>query len=164
MDILPLRRLASVDLDAAGESRFRGGGESVASAIVASPGVACGRAAFDSANAKKMAARGDPVVLIRRDTSTEDVAGFAGILTAVGGRTAHAAVVARELGKVCLVGCRALTVDETRRRAELAGHTIEAGDWISLDGGSGEIFVGRREIVVERPERELAELASWKAS
>jgi len=102
-----LARVSDIDLDRVGAARFNHPAEPIATAISASPGVASGRVAFDSAYAKQLAAAGEPVILVRPDTSTEDVAGFAvstGILTAIGGRTAHAAVVARQLGKVCLVG------------------------------------------------------------
>lgn len=160
-----LERVAQIDLDRARRIRFASAAPAVATAISASPGVASGRAAFDSGRAKALAAREEPVILVRHDTSTDDIAGFAvaaGILTAVGGRTAHAAVVARQLGKVCLVGCRDLIVHEDRRCAEIGGHTIDEGDWLSLDGDSGEISLGRREIVAEVPEAELAEIDAWR--
>jgi len=102
---------------------------------------------------------------VRHDTATEDVAGFAvatGILTAVGGRTAHAAVVARQLGKVCLVGCRALRIHDSGREGEIAGQRIVEGDWLSLDGDTGEVSLGRRDIVTVVPEAELAEIESWR--
>jgi pyruvate,orthophosphate dikinase len=103
------------------------------------------------------------VILVRPDPSTEDVAGFAvaaGILTSVGGRTAHAAVVARQLGKVCLVGCHALAIDETRREATLGDHRLAEGDWLSLDGDAAIVTLGRRPIVSEPP-AELAEVSTW---
>ena len=159
-----LGRVAEVDLAAARASHFTESAEPAAKAAVASPGVACGRACFTTERAKETAARGEPAILIRRDTSTEDVAGFAvadGILTAVGGRTAHAAVVARQMGKVCLVGCRALAVDERRGEASLDGRTIGEGDWIALDGASGEISLGRRAIVAEET-RETAIIRRWR--
>ena len=107
---------------------------------------------------KVLAAQGEPVVLVRPEVSTDDIAGFAsaaGILTAIGGRTAHAAVVARQMGKTCLVGCRMLRVDAGLREARLGDKVIVEGDWISLDGATGEIFLGRREIISERPGAEL---------
>jgi pyruvate, orthophosphate dikinase len=159
-----LDRVATVDLERARLSRFVDAATPVATALSAAPGVACGRAAFDSARAKILAAEG-PVILIRPDTSTEDIAGFAaavGILTAVGGRTAHAAVVARQLGKVCLVGCRSLMLRDGERSAEIAGNAVHEGDWIALDGDKGEITLGRREIVTELPKVELAEIERWR--
>jgi pyruvate,orthophosphate dikinase len=126
--------------------------------------VTSGRAAFTAERAKAFAAAGEPVILVRHDTATEDVGGFAvasGILTATGGRTAHAAVVARQLGRVCLVGCAALRI--LPDGAELAGKHFAEGDWLSLDGESGGIMLGKRDIISELPAEEMAALASWRA-
>jgi len=165
-----LARLAGVDLSALAVSRFADEAAPAASAISAAPGVASGRVVFDSQRARDCAQewgrQGEPVILVRPDTSTEDVAGFAvaaGILTTVGGRTAHAAVVARQLGKVCLVGCRALAVDEARREATLGGARLGEGDWLSLDGDAGTVALGRRAIV-SRPPPELVEIARWRGT
>jgi pyruvate, orthophosphate dikinase len=131
----------------------------------AAAGVAVGRAAFNSSAAQRLAADGNPVILVRPDTSTADVAGFsasAGILTTVGGRTAHAALVARHMGKPCVVGCAALRVDKENCQARLADAKIAEGDWVSIDGGSGEVFLGQRKIVTERPDVELHEIDSWR--
>jgi len=160
-----LARVAEIDLDHARATRFAEKAPAVAKAVPASPGVATGRIAFDAVRAKALAAGGDQVILVRYDTSTEDVAGFAvavGILTATGGRTAHAAVVARQLGKVCLVGCRELKIHANGNAGEIGGRKIEEGDWISLDGETGEVTVGRRDVVAELPEAELAEVAAWR--
>ncbi len=159
-----LARLATIDLAALAESHFADEATPAAHAISAAPGVASGRVAFDSVRAGELAKDGLPVILVRPDTSTEDVAGFAvadGVLTTVGGRTAHAAVVARQLGKVCLVGCRALAIDEARGEATVAGTRLREGDWLSLDGDSGSVTLGRR-IIVSRPPKELAEVESWR--
>jgi pyruvate,orthophosphate dikinase len=161
-----LRRLADINLAATSVVRFAGAAEPIAAAIPASIGVACGRIALDSARAKLLSDLGDPVILVRRETSTEDVAGFevaGGILTAVGGRTAHAAVVARQLGKVCLVGCTDLVIADDGRGATIGGQAVGEGDWLSLDGESGEIYLGKRDIVREPPQAELAAIAAWKA-
>lgn len=158
-------RAQEIDLDHIGITRFADKAPAIARAISASPGVATGRIAFDTARAKELAAGKVPVILVRRDTSTEDVAGFAvasGILTASGGRTAHAAVVARQLGKVCLVGCRELKIHANGSGAEIGGQKIEEGDWISLDGETGEVTLGRRDIVVQMPQAELAEIDAWR--
>jgi pyruvate,orthophosphate dikinase len=147
-----LRRLNGVDLDGL-------------VGIAAAGGVAVGRAAFDSASAERLAAGGEPVILMRPDTATADVAGFAvsaGIVTVIGGRTAHAALVARQMAKPCIVGCADLSVDEARRTARLGKTPINEGDWLSIDGGSGAIFLGRGNIVVERPEAELAQIKRWR--
>jgi pyruvate,orthophosphate dikinase len=161
-----LKRVAEVDLDHAGVSRFTGEAEPAATAIPASSGVVSGQAVFDAASASAMAAEGRPAILVRRDISTADIAGLAaaeGVLTAIGGRTAHAAVVARQLGKACLVGCAALTVAEDGS-ARLGEHPLKPGDWLSLDGQTGEVFLGKREVVVERPEAELAEIERWRST
>ena len=147
-------------------ARFAGApAKAIATATPASIGVATGHIAFDSRRAAALAARGDPVILVRPETSTEDILGLnvaAGILTASGGRTAHAAVVARQLGKVCLVGCSALAIDAQRQSASIAGQTVGEGDWLSLDGESGEIYLGKRDILREQPHAELAEIEAWK--
>ena len=95
---------------------------------------------------------------MRPDTTTTDVGGFAiaaGIVTAVGGRTAHAALVARQMGKPCIVGCTELSVDAAGHCARLAGVAIQEGDWLSIDGEAGTIYLGRCEVIAERPEAEL---------
>jgi pyruvate,orthophosphate dikinase len=159
-----LQRLEGVDLARAGIATLRGKLTPLATAVSASPGVASGRIALDSGTAERMTEAGDPVILVRREPSTDDVAGFnaaAGILTMVGGRTSHAAVVARQLGKACLVGCNSLEIDENNRCIRLAGRELREGDWLSIGGESGEISYGRAEVVFERPEAELAELKRW---
>jgi len=167
--ILPaeaLRRIESLDLGALAETRLVGDGAAIATGTGASGGVAVGRAAFSTEAAERLAAGGEPVILLRPDTSTADVAGFAaaaGIVTAAGARTAHAALVARQLGKPCVVGCAALTIDETARRARCGEAELAEGDFVSIDGDGGGIYLGRRDIVVSRPEAELAEVARWRA-
>jgi len=103
---------------------------------------------------------------MRPDTSTADVAGFAvaaGIVTSVGARTAHAALVARQMGKPCIVGCGDLTIDAAAGRAQLKGKTISEGDWITIEGDSGGLYLGRMDTAMTRPEAELAEIESWRA-
>ncbi len=161
-----LLRLDGVDLDTLAGRKLIGVGEPAAHGTGASAGVAVGRATFDSDSAARLAAGGDPVILVRPDTSTADVGGFAtsqGIVTAVGGRTAHAALVARQMGKPCIVGCAELAVDVPGRKAKLAGVAVEEGDWLSIDGAAGTIYLGRGEVVADRPEAELAEVARWRA-
>lgn len=160
-----LARFAAIDLKCASITRFAGDAASIASAVAAAPGVASGRAAFDSARAKEIAADGVPVVLVTHDITTENIDGMAvadGLLTAVGARTAHAAVVARQMGKVCLVGCDGLKVDTPRRRAAIGEISLNEGDWLSLDGNTGTVSLGRREIISEPPAAELAEIDSWR--
>ena len=162
-----LRRLDGIELDALSRQRLLDTHDPVARGVGASSGVACGRAAFDSAAAEQLTGCGDPVILVRPDTNTGDVAGFAvsaGIVTAVGGRTAHAALVARQMGKPCVVGCDRTVVDIARRRAQFATAAVAEGEWISIDGDSGDVYLGRREVVTERPEDELAEVERWRQS
>jgi pyruvate,orthophosphate dikinase len=139
--------------------------EAAGHGIGAAEGVAVGRAAFDSGSAERLAASGEPIILVRPETSTADVAGFAladGIVTAIGGRTAHAALVARQMGKPCVVGCTGLSIDAVRHNARLSGTAIGEGDWLSIDGGSGAIYLGRGQVAVERPEAELAQIRRWR--
>jgi pyruvate, orthophosphate dikinase len=165
-----LHRLAGLDPETLVRTRLEAPGEPLARGIGASPGVAAGRAAFDSASAARLAAAGDPVILVRPDTSTADVAGFAaaaGIVTAQGGRTAHAALVARQMGKPCVTGCKALTVDPQAGAARCDGGTtgrgtIDEGEWITMDGDNGAVYLGRAVVVRERPAAELAELERWR--
>jgi pyruvate,orthophosphate dikinase len=160
-----LHRLHGVDFDRLARQRLTDVHEPAARGTPASAGIAVGRIAFDSATAERMSAGGDPVILVRPDTSTADVAGFAvavGILTAVGGRTAHAALVARQMAKPCIVGCAALSMDAASHGARLAGTAIHEGDWLSIDGETGAIYLGRCNVVADRPEAELAELERWR--
>jgi pyruvate,orthophosphate dikinase len=159
-----LARLDGIALDKAGHQSLADVAEAAAHGTAASAGIAVGRVAFDSQSAEQMAA-GGPVILVRHDTSTADVAGFAivaGIVTAVGGRTAHAALVARQMGKPCVVGCVALEIDPAGRGAKLAGAPLKQGDWLSIDGETGAVYRGRGKIAVARPEAELAEIARWQ--
>jgi len=161
-----LSRLDGLDLRALVNKRLVIAEQPVGQGICASSGVAVGRAAFDSESASRFAGGGEPVILVRPDTTTADVAGFAtaaGIVTAIGGRTAHAALVARQMGKPCIVGCTALSIDLRARVAEFAGAAIREGDWLSIDGEAGAIYLGRGEVVAERPEAELAEIERWRA-
>jgi pyruvate,orthophosphate dikinase len=161
-----LQRIDEIDLDAVTDTALAVTGDPLITGIGASGGIAVGRAAFDPESARRLADAGEPAILLRPDTSTADVAGFAvagGIVTMVGARTAHAALVARQLGKPCIVGCTGMTIDAAADRADLAGTTISGGDWISIDGDSGRIYQGQREIRVTRPEAELAQIAQWRA-
>ena len=115
----------------------------VASALPASPGAACGKIVFTAEDAKEWAARGEKVCLVRLETSPEDIEGMVasqGILTVRGGMTSHAAVVARGMGTCCVSGCGAIKMDEENKQFELAGRTYVEGDWISLDGSTGNIY------------------------
>jgi len=117
----------------------------VAKALAASPGAACGKAVFTAEDAKEWAERGEKVVLVRLETSPEDIEGMKaaqGILTVRGGMTSHAAVVARGMGTCCVSGCSAINMDEANKKFELAGKTYYEGDEISIDGSTGNIYDG----------------------
>ena len=115
----------------------------VGTALPASPGAACGKIVFTADDAKDWAARGEKVVLVRLETSPEDIEGMQvsqGILTVRGGMTSHAAVVARGMGTCCVSGCGAIKMDEANKQFELAGRVYHEGDWLSLDGSTGNIY------------------------
>jgi pyruvate,orthophosphate dikinase len=117
----------------------------LAKGLNAGPGAATGKIVFHAADAEKAAKKGEKVILVRRETSPDDVGGMhasAGILTATGGMTSHAAVVARQLGKCCIAGCGTLDIDEKARTIKVAGKTLKEGDYISLDGFTGEVIEG----------------------
>ena len=117
----------------------------VAKALGASPGAACGKIVFTAEDAKEWAARGEKVVLVRLETSPEDIEGMKaaqGILTVRGGMTSHAAVVARGMGTCCVSGCGDITMDEANKKFTLAGKEYHEGDSISLDGSTGNIYDG----------------------
>jgi pyruvate,orthophosphate dikinase len=119
--------------------------KTVAKGIGASPGAASGQAVFDSARAAEMAAQGKQVILVRRETNPDDLPGMIaaqGILTSRGGKTSHAAVVARGMGKTCVCGADALDVDVREGRFTVGEHTVREGDVISIDGDSGNIYLG----------------------
>jgi pyruvate,orthophosphate dikinase len=139
----------------------------LANAQVASIGVACGAIALDSAAAKRMVEAGQPVILVRQETSTSDIDGLAvaeGVVTATGGRTSHAAVVARQLSKVCLVSCPGLIVDMVGRTVQIGDRHLVEGEFLSIDGNNGAVYPGRLTVVTERPRRELAVIESWRAA
>ena len=117
----------------------------VATGLPASPGAASGRAVFDPDAAEQRAAGGEQVILVREETTPEDFHGIVAaraVLTARGGRTSHAAVVARGMGKCAVVGCRDIHVDAEHRRFTVDGTDVSEGDWITLDGATGRVFVG----------------------
>ena len=120
--------------------------EVLASGLPASPGAAAGKAVFTADEAETLAADGEDAILVRLETSPEDIGGMhaaRGILTARGGQTSHAAVVARGMGKCCVAGCGAISIDYQNDLFTVNGTTVKAGDWISLDGSTGELMLGR---------------------
>ena len=117
----------------------------VGKGLAASPGAACGRVVFTAEEAKEWHERGEKVILVRLETSPEDIEGMQvsqGILTVRGGMTSHAAVVARGMGTCCVSGCSAIVMDEENKQFQLAGKTFHEGDWLSLDGSTGKIYDG----------------------
>jgi len=132
--------------------------------INAVPGAACGKVVFNAADAETLAAQGEPVILVRKETSPEDVGGMQaakGILTQTGGKTSHAAVVARGWGKCCIVGCDALKIDYQARQLSVNGTIIRQGDFLTLDGSTGVVYRGRLELEVPKPPKEFFTLMSW---
>ena len=137
----------------------------LASGINAVPGAAVGKAVFTAEDAEHWAAKGEKVILVRRETSPEDVGGMyvaQGILTATGGKTSHAAVVARGWGKCCIVGARENrhrggSQDDERRRAR----AVREGEWITLDGGDGTVYSGQFDLVRPEPPKAYATLMKW---
>jgi pyruvate,orthophosphate dikinase len=118
---------------------------SVAKGVAASPGAAVGKAVFDSARAAEIGATGEKVILVRRETNPDDLPGMIaaqGILTSRGGKTSHAAVVARGMGKTCVCGAEALDVDVNARKFAVGDTTVNEGDVISIDGTSGKVYLG----------------------
>ncbi|RTL30191.1 MAG: pyruvate, phosphate dikinase [Burkholderiales bacterium] len=135
----------------------------LAHAATACTGVVCGEIALDGQRAKDRHAAGASVILVRRDAETGDLPALeasVGLLTQRGARTSHAAVVARQLGKVCLVGCDKLVIDDTRRTIQLDDQTLHEGDLITLDGNEGDIYVGAIQTAVEEPQELLMRLAA----
>ncbi|MFI5620235.1 pyruvate, phosphate dikinase [Streptomyces sp. NPDC051567] len=118
--------------------------------IAASPGAAVGKAVFDSYTAVKWSRSGEKVILIRRETNPDDLDGMIaseGILTSRGGKTSHAAVVARGMGKTCVCGAEDLDVDTKRRRMTVGGRVVEEGDVVSIDGSNGKVYLGEVPVV-----------------
>jgi len=155
-------------------------GKRIAHGLNAGPGAASGKVVFNAPDAVEWAGRGEEVLLVRIETSPEDIRGMnaaQGILTARGGMTSHAALVARQMGKVCVAGCGALNIDYKKRQIQVEGHTIKEGDYLSIDGTTGEVILGKiptrpseiLQVLIEgsmKPEeseiyRYYSELMSW---
>ncbi len=136
----------------------------LAAALGASPGAASGRIVFSAEEAKEWAAKGEKVVLVRLETSPEDIEGMKaaqGILTVRGGMTSHAAVVARGMGRCCVSGCGEIKMDEANKQFELKGKTFHEGDWLSLDGSTGKIYDGAIPTVDAVIGGEFARVMGW---
>ncbi|NBH34410.1 pyruvate, phosphate dikinase [Clostridiaceae bacterium] len=138
--------------------------EPLAKALAASPGAACGKIVFSAEDAKAWAAKGEKVVLVRLETSPEDIEGMKaaqGILTVRGGMTSHAAVVARGMGTCCVSGCSEITMDEANKKFTLAGKEFHEGDPLSIDGSTGKIYEGIIPTVDATIAGEFGRIMAW---
>src|SRR4029077_11158300 len=136
----------------------------LATGINAVPGAAVGKVVFSAQKAEEWAARGEKVILVRRETSPEDVGGMAvaqGILTATGGKTSHAAVVARGWGKCCVVGAEKLDIDYKSQSMSAAGKVVKEGDWITLDGSEGVVYIEAMPLVTPEFPKSYEALMKW---
>jgi len=136
----------------------------IAKGLPASPGAAVGRVVFTANDAEEWAAKGEKVILVRDETSPEDIGGMhaaVGILTATGGMTSHAAVVARGMGKTCIVGCGAIHIDEHAKLFTAGPVTVKEGDYITINGSTGEVILGKVKLVEPELSGEFAEILSW---
>jgi len=132
--------------------------------LPASPGAACGTAVFDADRAERLGRSGQSVILVRRETSPEDFHGMVlakAILTARGGMTSHAAVVARGMGKPCVAGAQAIEVDEKNERFTVNGRAIAEGEWITVDGSTGQVFAGQAALVAPELSDDFLRLMTW---
>jgi len=136
----------------------------IARGLPASPGAAVGQAVFEADTAAERGGRGEPVILVRRETSPDDFHGMAvarAIVTARGGMTSHAAVVARGMGKCCVAGAKDLDVDEAHRLFRHNGHVVHEGDWITVDGSTGRVLLGQVPLVEPTPGEDFVQLMRW---
>lgn len=136
----------------------------MAKGLPASPGAACGAVYFDAASAEAAFDRGEKVVLVRQETSPEDLAGMVaaeGIMTSRGGMTSHAAVVARGMGKCCVAGCPEVIVDEIAKSMKAGDIIIGEGDYISIDGNTGNVYPGRIATVAPEMSGDFAKVMTW---
>ena len=136
----------------------------IAEGINAVPGAAVGKAVFTAEEAEHWAQNGEKVILVRRETSPEDVGGMhvaQGILTATGGKTSHAAVVARGWGKCCIVGADKIDIDVKSKKLSVNGYVIKQGDWLTLDGGDGSVYKGEIPLTRPQPPKAYETLMKW---
>ena len=166
VDPMQVEQLLLPRFDQKEVDRARGAGRFLAKGLNASPGAATGRAVFDADRAVSLKGQKELVVLVRPETSPDDFHGMVaatGILTARGGSTSHAAVVARGLGLPCVAGVAALDIDLVKREMRVDGKLVREGDQISIDGTTGEVFAGELPTIEPkfREEKELIELLSW---
>src|SRR2546430_9443384 len=140
--------------------------EVVAKGLNASPGAASGKVVFDADTAEERGKAGESVILVRWETTPDDIHGLiqaAGILTAHGGMTSHAAVVARGMGKPCVAGCEDLTIDIDARTITVGGRTLSEGDLLTIDGGTGAVIVGEVPLGAPEVNDDLQAVPAWGA-
>jgi pyruvate, orthophosphate dikinase len=138
--------------------------EVVAKGLNASPGAACGKIVLDADTAEQRGKAGESVILVRWETTPDDIHGLiqaAGVLTAHGGMTSHAAVVARGMGKPCVAGCEALSIDADARTISLGGETLSEGDALTIDGGTGAVIIGEVPLVAPEVNDDLETVLGW---
>ena len=136
----------------------------LAQGLPASPSAASGHVVFDADRAELLGRQGEKVILVREETKPEDIHGFfasQGILTSRGGKTSHAAVVAQGMGKPCVAGAEGIKVDVKLRQAEIGDKVLHEGDYITIDGGSGHVYMGIIPTVEPTFSDELKTLLSW---
>ena len=151
-----------IDIAAVGPAKLKE--LKIATGIDAVPGAATGKLMFNAADAEEQAELGINVILIRKETSPEDVGGMhaaQGILTATGGKTSHAAVVARGWGKCCIVGCEALEIDDKAKTVKVAGKILKEGDEVTLNGTTGEVFTSSLPLKKPEQTKEFQTLLTW---
>ncbi|MDD5297713.1 MAG: pyruvate, phosphate dikinase [Rhodocyclaceae bacterium] len=139
-------------------------GKSLAQGLSASPGAASGRIVFDADSAEARGRAGEKIILVREETKPEDIHGFfqaQGILTSRGGKTSHAAVVARGMGKPCVSGCEAIHINDVQREAHIGDTTLHEGDIITIDGGTGHVYAGEVPTVEPEFSAEMDVLLGW---
>ena len=161
-----LKTLEGLDLDAIEETKLciPPDQQPLVSGTPASTGVVVGAAAFDPARIADLKAANDTIILVRQSAETSDIAALAetdGLVTVQGARTSHAAVVARQIGKPCVVACSGLSIEASGRRAHFGSEIVNEGDIIAVDAASGRIYKGRYDIVRERPTALIEEIKAW---
>lgn len=144
---------------------FSNNNESICTGLSANPGVTVGEIVFDSEKVKEGYSLGKSMILVRDSISASDISGITfceGILTTKGGKTSHAAVVARQMNKVCIVGCSSIIIDIKNRKCFIDNRTLNEGDFISLDGNTGTIYNGKVNFQIDKPEKLISEIQKWK--
>ncbi|MEE9322934.1 MAG: pyruvate, phosphate dikinase [Candidatus Aenigmarchaeota archaeon] len=146
------------------DPKEKGKAKVIAKGLPASPGAAVGIVCFTADKAEELAGKGDHVILVRSETSPEDIGGMSvskGILTARGGMTSHAAVVARGMGKCCIAGCDDISINEEKRIFKVGKIVVKERDWLTLDGGTGEVMLGKLPVVDPEMKGEFTVLMKW---